>query len=75
MSFYSLPSTIMHHPTHKQLMAAYSFYNVGRGTALLPLMRDALITAKNVRRRPRLGGWEGCEVITGACGAPLEYAQ
>ncbi|XP_043229106.1 glycylpeptide N-tetradecanoyltransferase 2-like isoform X1 [Amphibalanus amphitrite] len=47
VSFYSLPSTIMHHPTHKQLMAAYSFYNVGRSTPLLQLMRDALITAKN----------------------------
>ena len=29
-------------------MAAYSFYNVGRSTPLLQLMRDALITAKNV---------------------------
>ncbi|XP_037076562.1 glycylpeptide N-tetradecanoyltransferase 1-like [Pollicipes pollicipes] len=47
VSFYSLPSTIMHHATHKQLMAAYSFYNVGGSTPLLQLMRDALITAKN----------------------------
>jgi len=47
VSFYSLPSTIMHHPTHKQLMAAYSFYNVAKATPLLQLVRDALITAKN----------------------------
>ena len=28
ISFFSLPSTIMSDPTHKQLKAAYSFYNV-----------------------------------------------
>ena len=27
-SFYHLPSTIMNHPAHKTLRAAYSFYNV-----------------------------------------------
>ncbi|XP_069815578.1 glycylpeptide N-tetradecanoyltransferase 2 [Dendropsophus ebraccatus] len=45
-SFYTLPSTVMHHPVHKTLKAAYSFYNVHRETPLLDLMNDALIIAK-----------------------------
>ena len=49
ISFYTLPSTVMHHPTHKQLKAAYSFYNVSEKTPLVDLMRDALILAKQVR--------------------------
>lgn len=48
-SFYSLPSTVMHHPTYKSIKAAYSFYNVGsEKISLKELMQDALVTAKNV---------------------------
>lgn len=49
ISFYTLPSTVMHHPIHKQLKAAYSFYNVSEKTPLVDLMQDALILAKQVR--------------------------
>lgn len=49
LSFYTLPSTIMNHPTHKSLKAAYSFYNVHTKTPLIDLMSDALILAKSVR--------------------------
>lgn len=48
ISFYTLPSTVMHHPVHKQLKAAYSFYNVSNDVPLLQLMQDALILAKQV---------------------------
>lgn len=47
-SFYTLPSTVMHHPLHRNLKAAYSFYNVHTQTPLLDLMNDALILAKLV---------------------------
>ena len=47
-SFYHLPSTIMNHPQHKVLKAAYSFYNVATRTPLNDLMNDLLISAKNV---------------------------
>lgn len=46
LSFYTLPSTVMHHPIHKTLKAAYSFYNIHTETPLLDLMNDALIIAK-----------------------------
>ncbi|KAA8591606.1 hypothetical protein FQN60_016980, partial [Etheostoma spectabile] len=46
VSFYTLPSTVMHHPLHTSLKAAYSFYNVHTQTPLLDLMNDALILAK-----------------------------
>lgn len=59
LSFYTLPSTIMNHPTHKSLKAAYSFYNVHTQTPLLDLMSDALVLAKMVRSRPE--GWGGAE--------------
>uniref|UniRef100_A0A8C6XRH5 Glycylpeptide N-tetradecanoyltransferase n=1 Tax=Naja naja TaxID=35670 RepID=A0A8C6XRH5_NAJNA len=48
LSFYTLPSTVMHHPVHKSLKAAYSFYSVHTETPLLDLMNDALIIAKMV---------------------------
>jgi glycylpeptide N-tetradecanoyltransferase len=48
VSFYTLPSTVMHHPVHKSLKAAYSFYNVSTVTPWVDLMQDALIIAKNV---------------------------
>lgn len=46
VSFYSLPSTIIGHPVHSQLRAAYSFYNVAKGNKFEDLMADALILAK-----------------------------
>ncbi|KAI8492077.1 glycylpeptide N-tetradecanoyltransferase [Branchiostoma belcheri] len=46
ISFYTLPSTIMHHPQYSQLKAAYSFYNVHTKHSLLDIMNDALILAK-----------------------------
>eukprot|EP00112_Aurelia_sp_Birch-Aquarium-sp1_P014249 Seg3063.2 transcript_id=Seg3063.2/GoldUCD/mRNA.D3Y31 product="Glycylpeptide N-tetradecanoyltransferase 2" protein_id=Seg3063.2/GoldUCD/D3Y31 len=48
ISFYTLPSTVMHHPTYNLLKAAYSFYNVSAKTPALDLMNDALIIAKMV---------------------------
>lgn len=48
VSFYTLPSTVMHHPIYRTLKAAYSFYNVSTKTPWVELMTDALISAKNV---------------------------
>ncbi|CAG0912402.1 unnamed protein product [Notodromas monacha] len=48
VSFYTLPSTVMHHPTYNSLKAAYSFYNVSTVTPWPDLMQDALITAKKL---------------------------
>ncbi|GMF52255.1 unnamed protein product [Phytophthora fragariaefolia] len=45
-SFYHLPSTVIGHPTHSKLNAAYSFYNVATSVSLTQLMNDALIMAK-----------------------------
>ncbi|XP_069702884.1 glycylpeptide N-tetradecanoyltransferase 1 [Periplaneta americana] len=47
VSYYTLPSTVMHHPVHKTLKAAYSFYNVSTATSWVDLMGDALVSAKN----------------------------
>ncbi|KAJ8344851.1 hypothetical protein SKAU_G00290440 [Synaphobranchus kaupii] len=47
ISFYTLPSTIMNHPVHHSLKAAYSFYNVHTVTPLLDLMNDVLVLAKS----------------------------
>jgi len=46
MSFYCLPSTVMNHPQHKNIKAAYSFYNVATSTSWVDLMSDALVLAK-----------------------------
>lgn len=46
LSFYSLPSTVVNHPQHKTLNAAYAFYNVCRKNNWVDLMGDALILAK-----------------------------
>ncbi|XP_065053130.1 glycylpeptide N-tetradecanoyltransferase 2-like [Rhopilema esculentum] len=46
ISFYTLPSTVMNHPSYNLLKAAYSFYNVSTKTPLVDLMNDALIIAK-----------------------------
>lgn len=48
VSFYTLPSSVMHHPTYKTLKAAYSFYNVSGATPWVDLITDALIIAKLV---------------------------
>ena len=48
ISFYALPSTIMHHPTHKTLNAAYAFYMAANKVSRTQLMTDALIMAKQV---------------------------
>lgn len=46
-SFYTLPSTVISHPTYDSIKAAYSFYSCTTGSIkLLELMRDALIIAK-----------------------------
>lgn len=47
VSFYTLPSTVMHHAVHKSIKAAYSFYNVADGNSWTDLMNDALISARN----------------------------
>lgn len=49
VSYYALPSTVMHHPTHRQIKAAYSFYNIATKTPLNDLMNDALISARNLQ--------------------------
>jgi len=46
ISFYTLPSTVMHHTTHKTLKAAYAFYNIALKTPMEQLMQDALILAR-----------------------------
>lgn len=61
-SFYTLPSTVMHHPLHRSLKAAYSFYNVYTQTPLLDLMNDALILAKLVRSSLYLGSLSSQEL-------------
>ena len=48
VSFYTLPSTVMSHPTHNKLKAAYSFYNVSTITPWVDLIGDALVLAKKV---------------------------
>jgi glycylpeptide N-tetradecanoyltransferase len=48
VSYYALPSTVMHHPVHRQIKAAYSFYNIATSTPLNDLMYDALVSAKNL---------------------------
>ncbi|XP_030755025.1 glycylpeptide N-tetradecanoyltransferase 1 [Sitophilus oryzae] len=48
VSYYTLPSSVMHHPVHKSLKAAYSFYNVSTKTPWIDLMQDALISAKQL---------------------------
>ena len=44
-SFYSLPSTVIRHPVHNVLRAAYCFYYVPGSLALQPLLREALTCA------------------------------
>lgn len=49
VSYYALPSTVMHHPVHRHIKAAYSFYNIATKTPLNDLMYDALVSAKNLQ--------------------------
>jgi glycylpeptide N-tetradecanoyltransferase len=44
-SFYSLPSSILNHPKHQTLNAAYSWYIASTKTPLPQLMKDILILA------------------------------
>ncbi|CEP00361.1 Glycylpeptide N-tetradecanoyltransferase [Plasmodiophora brassicae] len=46
ISFYSLPSSVLGHPVHQTLYAAFSFYNVAGSVEWPVLMRNALILAK-----------------------------
>jgi len=46
ISFYSLPSSVLKHETHKILNVAYSYYNVPNKYSMTELMRDALVLAK-----------------------------
>ena len=48
ISFYALPSTVMHHPVHKKLNAAYAFYMATTSVTREKLVHDALIIAKEV---------------------------
>ncbi|PAV72166.1 hypothetical protein WR25_00016 [Diploscapter pachys] len=45
VSFYCLPSSVMKHAQHKNIKAAYSYYNVADTVPLKQLMNDALILA------------------------------
>ncbi|CAJ0580956.1 unnamed protein product, partial [Mesorhabditis spiculigera] len=45
-SFYSLPSSVMNHPTHKRIEAAYAYYTVANTVSLKQLMLDALVVAR-----------------------------
>jgi len=47
VSFYSLPSQVLKHTTHKTLNVAYSYYYFTGKNSLTDLTRDALIVAKN----------------------------
>lgn len=47
-SFYSLPSSIIRHPKHKTLYAAYSFCTIAMTKEPAKLMQDALILARGL---------------------------
>lgn len=47
MSFYSLPSNIIGNDKHKELRAAFSYYNIANSVDILDLVQDALICARN----------------------------
>jgi len=47
ISFYSLPSTVVNHSVHKNINAAYSYYNVAKTIPLNDLIKEALICACN----------------------------
>ena len=45
VSFYTLPSTILGHPEHSELRAAYMYYTVPNTVPLKQLLQDAMILA------------------------------
>jgi len=45
-SFFTLPSSVMHHPEHKSMKAAYNYYTVATKHELKDLMKDMLVVAK-----------------------------
>ena len=47
ISFYSLPSSVLHHPKHQDLLAAYAYYNIASSVPLPQLLQDALILARD----------------------------
>lgn len=47
-SFYSLPSSILKHETHKILRVAYSYYNVNTTNSLKQGMEDLLVFARDL---------------------------
>lgn len=46
VSFYNLPSSVLQHPKHTHIKAAYSYYHVATTVSLKALLLDALILAK-----------------------------
>jgi glycylpeptide N-tetradecanoyltransferase len=48
ISFYSLPSTVLHTDPHSRLEAAYGYYTVPGESSLASLYKDALIMARNL---------------------------
>lgn len=59
ISFYHLPSTIVHHPSHRTLYVAYLFYYAHTHTPLKDLLYDMLIVAKKVGGRVGLWACDG----------------
>ncbi|KAJ3092230.1 Glycylpeptide N-tetradecanoyltransferase 2 [Quaeritorhiza haematococci] len=51
VSFYTLPSTVINHPVHTHIKAAYLFYYAAKDNdrALQTLIKDALILARNLQ--------------------------
>ncbi len=47
-SFYTLPSSILKHDTHKLLRVAYSYYNVSTTDRLKTGMEDLLVIARDL---------------------------
>jgi glycylpeptide N-tetradecanoyltransferase len=47
-SFYSLPSSILKHETHKLLRVAYSYYNVSTTDRLKQGIEDMLVVARDL---------------------------
>uniref|UniRef100_A0A914Q6N8 Glycylpeptide N-tetradecanoyltransferase n=1 Tax=Panagrolaimus davidi TaxID=227884 RepID=A0A914Q6N8_9BILA len=45
-SFYNLPITVLNHSIHKEIKAAYSYYNVATTISFKDLLHNALIMAK-----------------------------
>mmetsp|Transcript_3283 Transcript_3283/g.8590 ORF Transcript_3283/g.8590 Transcript_3283/m.8590 type:complete len:413 (-) Transcript_3283:228-1466(-) len=47
LSFYTLPSSVLHNPQHDILKAAYMYYTVANTVPVAQLMNDALILARD----------------------------